>query len=236
MRTPRQANPERDEAAIADLGRLETVLDRTSRAGILRPSTGGRIQLYQTEFGYQTRPPDPVSGVSPTQQAAWLQESAYRAWRDPRVRNITQYEWRDEGLRASSTGLSQYAGWQSGLRFADGRAKPALGSFPHPFYVEVRPGSALARFWGQVRPGTTWRVTLARRTATGWTPVKTLSTNAFGYWSVRLALRARGTYSFSYEEPVVAPSTTQPDAPEPVEPVASATRLVRSAWMTVGPR
>ena len=33
---------------------------------------------------------------------------------------FTQYLWRDEPVEPGGT----YSGWQSGLRYADGRAKP----------------------------------------------------------------------------------------------------------------
>jgi hypothetical protein len=222
LRSPEQHSVHRDEAAIGDLGRLEAVLDKTQRAGILRPSGPGHFPLYLTEFGYQTRPPDPFSGVTPSQQSAWLQESWYRAWRDPRVKNVTQYEWLDEPLRSDTQGFTRYAGWQSGLRYADGRAKPVLAAFPHPFFVDVRPGRVNARFWGQVRPGAAWRVRVERRTASGWATVKSLSTNRFGYWWADLPVRARHTYAFSYEVP---------DAADP-----AVLHRVRSATLTVAPK
>src|SRR6201999_1094930 len=72
---------------------------------------------------------------------------AYRAWRAPRVRNLTQYVWRDERLGPGG------AGWQSGLRFADDRPKPALRGFPQPFWADQTVARRAARLWGQGRPG-----------------------------------------------------------------------------------
>jgi hypothetical protein len=42
------------------------------------------------------------------------------AWRDPRVKLFSQYIWIDEPL----PGKGDYGGFQSGLRYANGTAKP----------------------------------------------------------------------------------------------------------------
>ena len=41
----------------------------------------GSVPLYLTEFGYQTHPPDPL-GVSPAQQARYLNQAEYLAYRN----------------------------------------------------------------------------------------------------------------------------------------------------------
>jgi hypothetical protein len=194
-----------DNAAIADLGHFESVLDRVTRNGIVKPTSGSRFPLYLTEFGYQTNPPDRDSGVSPARQASWLQWAWFKAWADPRVRNITQYEWRDEPLKSNSAGA--FASWQSGLHFADGRAKPSLAVFPVPFYVATKRGSAKATLWGQVRPGGAWTVTLEKKTGATFTSIGTLRTDATGYFSKKLTLRGKATYRFSYVEPLLDGTT-----------------------------
>lgn len=209
----------RDDAAIGDLRHFESVLDKATRNGILKPRTGARFPLFFTEFGYQTDPPDRISGVSPAKQAAWLQESWFKAWADPRVRNVTQYEWRDEPLKTASNGTNPFASWQSGLRYADGRPKPALAVFPNPFWVDVRRGSRVARLWGQVRPGEAWTVTLERRTASGWASLGSMHTDATGYFLRAFPLTRRTTFRFSYAQPLLDGST----------------RLVHSAPRTVKP-
>jgi hypothetical protein len=195
--SPTTPNPIKDNAAIADMPHFEAVLDKATRNGIIKPTHGSVFDLYLTEFGYQTNPPDSDSGVSPATQAKWLQQSWFQAWADPRVRNITQYEWRDEPLRVA--GENNYASWQSGLRFDDGRPKPSLTVFPNPFYVQVKPGATKARLWGQVRPGGSWPITVEAFVGGRWTALKTVQTDAFGYWSQRLPLGSgRSTYRFSY--------------------------------------
>jgi len=194
--SPTTAAVHGDNAAIADLPRFAATLDKITRNGLMKPAHGSRFDLYLTEFGYQTDPPDGDSGVSPARQAAWLQQSWFLAWADARVRNVTQYEWRDEPVRTA--GANEYASWQSGLRFHDGRAKPALAVFPNPFYAQVKPGATKVRLWGQVRPGAAWTVSLEKYSAGKFVAVKQVQTDAFGYWSQRLALSGRATYRFSY--------------------------------------
>src|SRR4051794_4189407 len=142
-----------DDAPMADLGRFEAVLDRLTAARRLVVLGGTRrFRLYLTEFGYQTNPPDRYLGVSAGTQAKWLVRGVRRAYDDPRVANLTWYVWRDEPVGRNGSG------WQSGLYYADGRAKPSFGAFELPF-------SATARgIWGVVRPGDAHHLALEGRT------------------------------------------------------------------------
>ena len=68
------------------------MLDRLTRMGrIVAPRR--KFDVHLTEFGYQTSPPDHEVGVSLGRQSRYLQQAAYLAWRTPRVRNLTQYQW-----------------------------------------------------------------------------------------------------------------------------------------------
>jgi len=221
--TPHTPATNPDNAAIADLPHFEAVLDKATRNGILKPTSGAHFALYLTEFGYQTDPPDRDSGVTPNQQAAWLQEAWYRAWADPRVRNVTQYEWRDEPVTTSPNGLNAYASWQSGLHFVDGRPKPALAAFTNPFYVDVRPGATKARLWGQVRPGRFWKITVEQLNAGVWSPVSELMTDSAGYWFTRLPLTARTTLRYSYTLPGEPPRVVR-SWQQTVKPLPAARR------------
>ena len=81
---PSGARSNRFDAAISDGRRLATYLDRLIRRGALRPS-GRRPDIFYTEFGYQTNPPDPFAGVSLPAQRNYLQQAAFIAYRTPRV-------------------------------------------------------------------------------------------------------------------------------------------------------
>jgi hypothetical protein len=180
----------RDDVNLASLPRLEAALDRLQRAGRLRPTTR-RFNLYLDEYGYQTRPPDRTAGVSLSRQDVWLQRAAYRAWRDPRVRLLAQYQWYDEPLRRAG---SNYAGWQSGLRFVTGKAKPSLAHFDTPMQVDA----ARSRLWGQARPGGAQTVTVERqlRGANRYGLLARVRTDARGYWTLKRRLTRGTRYRF----------------------------------------
>ena len=206
---PTSPTPTRDEAALGDLPRLKTTLDAIQRANGLR-NTFGRarpLDLHFTEYGYQTRPPDGRDGVRPALQAKWLQQAAAIAWRDPRVRNLTQYEWRDEPVRGGAT----FAGWQSGLRLVSDRAKPALRGFPQPFWVDQAPRSRVARIWGQVRPGGFHDVSVQRRTvgAGRWVTFRRLRTDGRGAFALRFTVTRRTDLRFAWrQEPGTGPGVS----------------------------
>jgi hypothetical protein len=211
---PAMPSPHTDDANIADLRKLETTLDAVQRARGFTTPTGAHAPLHLTEFGYQTNPPDPYDGVTPAQQSRWLQQAAYLAWRDPRVRTLIQYEWRDEGVKSVGAGRKRYAGWQSGLLYADGRAKPALGGFLHPFFADVDALAPRVRFWGQVRPGARHSVLLQRRSPAGtFVTVARLRTDGHGTFVKTLVVPRPGAYRYrtvdavSGSGPVVPPPT-----------------------------
>ncbi|WP_272477822.1 hypothetical protein [Baekduia alba] len=208
--SPSTPSPRSDDAAIADLRKLEDTLDAVQRARGFTTPTGAHTPLHLTELGYQTSPPDPYDGIPPARQSRWLQEAAYIAWRDPRVRTLVQYEWQDEPVKSVGSGRKKYAGWQSGLLFSNGRPKPALAGFQHPFVADVATRAPLVRFWGQVRPGRFHAVALQRASPTGaWVTVAKLRTDVHGTFVKTLDLHhRRGTYRYKTVDPLPAPVLT----------------------------
>ena len=92
---------------------------------------------------------------------------------DPRVKLLTQYEWRDEPRPARHAATPTRAGSRDCATVTD-KAKPSLAGFANPFFVDQRPGSRSVRLWGQVRPGNAHSITVQRRKAGSkrWTRVK----------------------------------------------------------------
>ena len=191
---PNLRSANKDDAAINDGRRLLRVVDRLTRLGAFEPGDGDRLDLYYTEFGYQTSPPDPFAGVSLSQQKAYLQQAAFIAWSTPRVREINQFRLTDGIL--SGRGPQRFAEFQSGLLFRDRRAKPANAIFPHPFVIS---GS---RFWGHVRPGGSHsvRVEYRSRSRGGFRTVAQVLTNSRGYFNFRLPGRRPGQYRYLYSD------------------------------------
>lgn len=178
---PGVAFPGADDIDLATLPRLERVMDKLRRAGRLRVGSG----LWLDEYGYQTNPPDRFLGVSLSQQDNWLQEAAYRAWRDPRIQMFAQYVWVDE--------RSTFAGWQSGMYFSNWRPKPALAHFAVPFFIDT----SRSLLWGQVRPGGAHQVLVQKRVGRGsWKTVTRVSTDSRGYWARRIHLTRGASYRF----------------------------------------
>jgi hypothetical protein len=100
------------------LGNIGELIDEVTRAW-------GRKRIWITEYGYQTRPPDRMFGVSYAKQAAYLRQAYAIARRNPRVDMMLWFLLRDE---------RRLGGWQSGLMTVGGKRKPAFNAFrtlPH---------------------------------------------------------------------------------------------------------
>ena len=95
---------------LSQLPRFETALDRWF---------GRRnIPVWITEYGYQTKPGDPL-GVTESQQARYLTQAMTQLRADTRVQMFIWFIFRD-----SYRGL-----WQSGVTNLNGRAKPSFKAF-----------------------------------------------------------------------------------------------------------
>jgi len=145
---PWQADPRPDNARMADLDRLATLLQRLHETGRTRSD----LPLYLTEAGYQTTPPDPTSQTTLGEQARWLPEAERIGRAQPSVRSVAQFLVRDLSERPGRTLRERWDDYQTGLRFADGHPKPAYAAFALPL-VARRSGAAEVAFWGLVRAG-----------------------------------------------------------------------------------
>ena len=80
----------------------------------------GRKPLWITEYGYQTKPPDDIFGVSWEKQAEYLRQAFEIARANPRIDLFTWFLLKDSPALES---------WQSGLITIDDRKKPAFAVF-----------------------------------------------------------------------------------------------------------
>jgi hypothetical protein len=149
---PNKATPnEPDYTELASVPHLINVLDRLQ--GIY--GSHKRFDVYDTEFGYQTTPPDTQGGtVSPGVAAAWLNWSEYLHWRTPRIASYDQYLLRDP---VPPPGGGPYTAFATGLQTYTGQDKPTMASFAMPLYLPVTKTAAghPLEVWGCVRPATT---------------------------------------------------------------------------------
>lgn len=192
----------RNDATFGDTTRLLSVIDRLQRSGGLRKAGGGRFPLHYTEFGWQTNPPDPFSGITLGRQDRYIQDAAYRAWAHPRIRSINQFRLIDGRIRRAQPGFARYLEFQSGLKFENGRPKPSYTSFKHPIRASrraVRRGGAFT-LWGQVRPGGRHSVTIQRRLGRSWTTLATVSTDDRGGFRRRIRAGRTARYRFRYSD------------------------------------
>jgi hypothetical protein len=183
---PNKHSKNRDDAQIGDLSRLAAVLDKVTSKGGIKVRGAKRFPLYLTEYAYQTNPPDKYAGVSPSAQAKYLRQGAYLAWKNSRVRNLTQYVYIDE----PGGGF----GWQSGLIYTNGTPKPSLAVFPIPFWAQkIKKGSV--QLWGQVRPGGgSQPVQLQHRVGSTWVTIATATTDSHGFYFRTVPNPATTTY------------------------------------------
>ncbi|MGI8428689.1 MAG: hypothetical protein ACR2OB_05160 [Solirubrobacteraceae bacterium] len=148
---PGKSSPDQNFAPLANLGRLERGLNAAFSAyGVHR-----QIPLYLTEYGYKTKPPNPYTPFSPTQQAEFINQADYMAWRDPRVRSVSQFLLYDSApdSRFPRSDPRYWDTFQTGLQFAGGKHKPAYAAYRMPIWIpspRIHRGAAMF-VWGQLR-------------------------------------------------------------------------------------
>ncbi len=137
---------------MQNLGSLERLLNGAFAAYGRLPSGG--VPLYLTEFGYESKPPNPFVKNSTTQQATWLNQVEYMAWKLPYVKLLSQFELIDSRPRTRDRpGTRGYwATFQTGLEFAGGRPKPALSAYRLPIWLPAARHGQAVTVWGQLRP------------------------------------------------------------------------------------
>ncbi len=189
-------NERKDDAAIGQLSRVRSTLDALARRGKLPR----RTRIWITEFGYQTRPPD--RNATPLSRAPSLMDlSEWIAFRNARVASYSQYTLRDD------------PGWQSGLRFADGRPKRGVyAAFRMPAFVRSLGRDAVEVF-GASRSLTGGQARIESRAPGGsYRSRGSASLNRRGYF--RQIIRLKGAYRHKFRISVGDESRTK----KPVAP------------------
>jgi hypothetical protein len=176
----------RDDAPVAYLHRVVKTLNKLGRKNRLKRR---RMKIWVTEFGFQTNPPDifqtPIRKVP-----GFMGLSEWMMWRNPRVASHSQYLLLDEQDNSS---------FQTGIRFADGRAKPGVyNAYRLPFFVRLR-GTRKVNVWGGIRAaGKGRRVAVQVRRGGGWRKLGNATTRKRGYFSktFRVSRAAKRKYRF----------------------------------------
>lgn len=181
-KTPFLRRVAKDDVTIGTLSRLTKALDKAAAAGAVKPG----LPIYLTEFGMQSKP-DPNLGVAPLRQAEYRSIGEQIAWANPRVASFAQYLLRDD-LPRKGKKSERFGGFETGLRYSNGKVKPSLAAFRVPLTVTKAGGKAA--LWGLVRPGTGRRTVTVQSSDGGkWSKLATLSTDDAGYWRLGSQIR-----------------------------------------------
>jgi hypothetical protein len=200
---PSRRSRSADWVSMADLHNLSHELTRIyQRYGQKTQSRRG-VPLYLTEYGYQTRP-DPITHVSFSQQAAWINEAEYIAYKNPNVRAVNQFllvdDAPDPAVDAKKNPSLAYRTFQSGLQLLTGKRKPSYKAYMTPIFVKqprVRRGGSTGIF-GALRPAeanTSVRARIQFRSAGGkrWHTRKTVTVGGpRHYFETRVTVPASG--------------------------------------------
>jgi hypothetical protein len=203
---PSQAPRDRDWVTIANLGRLTATLGTIRR--VYRHS--GTWPLYLTEFGYMTDPPNPA-GVTPAQQAAYMNQAEFIAYQNPLVRSWSQFLLVDDRPLPGRNGVRSGYGatFQTGLAYLSGGHKPAFDAYrmavnvPNP---SVRRGHEIG-VWGIVRNAPPAgaqgvQVQFAGLPSRGYRRLATIATRPRpSYFYTRVLLTASGRLRIAWRNP-----------------------------------
>ena len=185
----------KNDVTIGVLSRLTKALDRAARAGAIRRG----MPVWLTEFGVQSTP-DRVLGVSLAKQVEFRALSERIAYANPRVSAFSQYLLRDDNPVEGVPARARYAGFESGLRFSTGKAKPSFASFKLPV-AALRRSRTRVSLWGLVR-GATGRVRVEilaqERTSRAPRRIRTVTTNSRGAFTVTTRYRSGRRYALRF--------------------------------------
>jgi hypothetical protein len=155
--TVRDASP--DSLTMANIDELGTTLDDIAAKTNNLPSG---LPLFMTEFGFETNPPDPFSGIAPNLQAKYDILGEFMAYSDPRIASQAQFLLADVApdRKHKKSSKAYWFTYQSGLFYTAGKligtAKPSAYSYAIPFLatpagLDPATGLPAFTFWGQLR-------------------------------------------------------------------------------------
>jgi hypothetical protein len=194
---PRGREPSSDDATIRSIGRVTRLLDRARSRHRIR---GGKLPVWNTEFGFQSNPPDPFQ-TKLSRIPGYLSESEWISYRNRRIASFSQYTLVDTAVARRG---DLFGTWQGGLRFANGANKPGvLEAYRQPIFARLL-GPSAVEVWGDARSGgAAATVQLQQRRGKG--AFSNLGgpftvTNSRGYFKRRFRLSSARNRSFRFVE------------------------------------
>ncbi len=196
------------DVMISGLPKMSKLLRAAIRLGHVK--TRGPVELWATEFAWDTAPPDPQA-LPMKIHARWTSEALYRMWKAG-VSTVTWFLVQDEPMR-----ISRY---QSGFYNADGRRKRSFTAFRFPL-VAFRAGGGI-QVWGRTPRGARGKVQLHVRSGGKWRPLGRLQTSAHGIFQKRFGTPYRtGTVRATFRGEQSLPFSLTPVKDRYVEPFGS---------------
>ena len=202
--TPNTPTPnEPDYADLPKLPSLEATLDGAQAAY----GSSTRFPIYDTEFGYQTNPPEKIArAINPTLAAYYMNWAEYISWSDPRVASWDQYLLVDPPPPSN---------FDTGLEFANETAKePMYDAFRMPLYLPHPSGKAgqPIEVWGDVRPAhyaildhkgpQVVSVQFQPASGGGWKTIQSVTiTDSYGYFDVKVKFPSSGSVRLTWAYP-----------------------------------
>ncbi|MFT4036062.1 MAG: cellulase family glycosylhydrolase [Patulibacter sp.] len=175
------------DVTYRNFSRLVSFLDKAAKGKAIN----SKVPVYYTEFGIQSYP-DKILGVTPLAQYEIRARVEREAYYNTRIKGFSQYLLTDD----TDTG-----GFQTGLRYATGVAKPAYDAFrltldAKPVGSGKRPKSSL---WGLVRTATgAVTVTVQVRSGSGaFKTLKKVKTNRLGVFTLTDKYRKNARYRYT---------------------------------------
>jgi hypothetical protein len=196
---PRGREPSSDDATIRSYGRITRALDI---ARDKRRIQGPRLPIWNTEFGFQSNPPDRFQTRLSLIPGFMAESELWLSVRNDRVASFSQYTLTDTPVRSRG---DIFGTWQGGLRFDDGRPKQAVyDGYRLPIFVRLL-GPRVVEVWGAARPGGAGAVVQVQERPAGGdfsnlgAPLTV--ENARGYFRARFAVAkaAQRRYRFVYD-------------------------------------
>ena len=192
---PRVKSPNKDDASIGEMSRLIRTVDKLRSKK--RFAAKARQVVWSTEFGFQSDPPDPFQ--TPIKKVpAYMGEAEWIAYKNRRIGAWSQYPFTDDKI--PDTGADRFGGFQSGIKFENGREKPGVyDAFRLPFFVR-RGSASKVEVFGGVRPaGEGAAVRIESRLGKGkWKRVASVKTGPQGYFDRNLKVSGAAQRQFRF--------------------------------------
>ena len=195
---------EPDDAVLGNLPTFFAALDKTQQAY----GSSKRFGVYDTEFGYQTNPPNSQADLAPAKAAAWNNWGEYLHWKMPRLLSYDQYQLSDPQPLPHKS----YTRFSSGLLTYKGKQKPAYAAYRLAIYLPETSGSSSDRLevWGDIRQAKLFPAAqrgpgeIQFRPASGgaWKTLQKVSSKTKeGYFDVKLAFPGSGSVRLQWTPP-----------------------------------